>query len=242
MSKIIAHRGASYDYPENTMLAFEKAVEQGADGIETDVHFTKDKKLVICHDERIDRTADGKGLIGEMTFEELLAFDFGVKKDAKFAGQKMPALSELLALIKKTGLLLNIEVKNEEGRYEGIVPALVDLVKEYGVEDRVIYSSFDHTTLVELKAYDPSVKTGALYSNTPYDAFHYMKKIGVDAIHPKYTAVFTQDMCSKMLADDKMVNVWTVDDPALARRLTAAGVTSLITNRPAFLREQLAHK
>ncbi len=239
MTDIIAHRGASYDYPENTMLAFEKAVAEGADGIETDVHLTADNVLVICHDEKIDRTANGSGVIGEMTLAELRAFDFGVKKDPKFAGQEIPTLEQLLTLIRDTGLKLNIEVKNEEGRYKGIVPALIDMVNAYGVADQVIYSSFDHTTLVELKAYDPTVKTGALYSHTPYNAFEYMRSIGVDAIHPKHTAVFTQDMCARTLAAGKMVNVWTVDDPEMAKKLAAAGVTSLITNRPAFLREAL---
>lgn len=236
---IYAHRGASYDFPENTMLSFRKAVEQGADGIELDVHLTKDKKLVVCHDENIRRTSNGEGLIENYTYEQLLAFDFGVKKGEKFAGQKIPLLEEVLVLIKESGILLNIEVKNDETHYVGIEKAVVDMVRSFGLEHKVIYSSFDHQTLVNLRQYDPTVKIGALYSHTPLHALEYMKDMSVNAIHPKSACVFTQDMCSKALALDWQVNVWTVDDPETAKSLAKAGVTSLITNRPAFLRQAL---
>ena len=240
MPKIYAHRGASFDYPENTLLAFEQAVQQGADGIELDIHFTKDKKLVVCHDEQIRRTSNGEGLIESFTYEELLSFDFGAWKDARFAGQKIPLLEQVLPIVKQSGMDLNIEVKNDETHYVGIEKAVVDMVNSFGLNERVIYSSFDHTTLVNLKNYDSRVTTGALYSRTPAYAFDYMKQLEINAIHPSSKCVFTQDMCSKALASGWLVNVWTVDDPTLAAKLADAGVSALITNRPAFIRESLS--
>ena len=237
---IYAHRGASYDYPENTMLAFRKAVEQGADGIEIDVQFTKDKKLVVCHDDTIDRTSNGHGNLEDATLEELLKLDFGVFKGEEFAGEKIPLLSQVLDLIKESGLLLNIEIKNRGEKVDGLERAVADMVQAYGLNDKILYSSFDHEMLRRLKEYDPSAKIGALYSHSPYNAFEYMKGLGVDAIHPGMKCLNGQDLCKKALKEGWQVNVWTVDDPEEGKALMEAGVTSLITNRPGFLRAELS--
>lgn len=237
---IYAHRGASYDYPENTMLAFRKAIEQGADGIELDVQFTKDQKLVVLHDDSIDRTSNGRGNLEDATLEELLQLDFGSFKGEQFAGEKIPLLSEVLQLIKESGILLNIEIKNRGEKVDGLERAVSDLVHQYDLNDKVLYSSFDHEMLRRLKEYDPSAKIGALYSHSPYNAFEYMKGLKVDAIHPNMKCMNGQDLSRKALAEGWQVNVWTVDDVADAKVLVEAGVTSLITNRPAFLREQLS--
>lgn len=236
---IYAHRGASYDYPENTMLAFQKAVEQGADGIELDVQFTKDKKIIVCHDDNIDRTSNGTGFVEDMTYEELLEYDFGVFKGEAFAGEKIPLLSQVLDLIKESGLLLNIEIKNRGEKVDGLEDAVCNMVHEYELCDKVLYSSFDHEMLRRLKAYDPTAKIGALYSHSPYNALEYMKGLQVQAVHPGKKVVFAQDMCRKALEQGWEVNVWTVDTLEDAEPLVKAGVTSLITNRPAFLRAEL---
>ena len=236
---IYAHRGASADYPENTMLAFRKAVEQGADGIELDVQFTKDHKIVVCHDDTIDRTSDGKGYVEDYTYEELLAFDFGRFKGEQFAGEKIPLLSQVLDLVKSSGILLNIEIKNRGEKVDGLEEAVSNMVNEYELNDVVIYSSFDHQMLYRLKAYDPTAKVAALYSHTPYNAFEYMQGLQVFAIHPAYKCVHSQEMCKKALQAGWQVNVWTVDTVEIAAPLAEAGITSFITNRPAFLREEL---
>ncbi|HEY8531638.1 MAG TPA: glycerophosphodiester phosphodiesterase family protein, partial [Limnochorda sp.] len=115
MSKplILAHRGASAEAPENTLAAFRLALEQGADGFELDIHRTRDGHLVVCHDERVDRTTDGTGFIGSMTLAELKKLDAGRWFDARFAGERIPTLDEVWALVEEAGgiRLLNIEVK-----------------------------------------------------------------------------------------------------------------------------------
>lgn len=102
----IAHRGFSGNYPENTMLAFKKAVEAGCDGIETDLHMTKDGIIVICHDETIDRTTNGSGLINDYSYEELCKFDAGIKFGEEFEKEKIPTIDEFLDYVRDKGLLI----------------------------------------------------------------------------------------------------------------------------------------
>ena len=113
---LLGHRGYSDQYSENTMLAFSKAIESGFDGIETDVHKTKDGVLVLCHDEKINRTSDGKGYIKDMTYEELCAYNFGTKENP----QRIPLLKELLELCKGKNVKINLEIKTNKIQYPGI--------------------------------------------------------------------------------------------------------------------------
>ena len=107
---LFGHRGYSDQYSENTMLAFSKAIESGFDGIETDVHKTKDGVLVLCHDEKINRTSDGKGYIKDMTYEELCAYNFGTKENP----QRISLLKELLELCKGKNVKINLEIKTNK--------------------------------------------------------------------------------------------------------------------------------
>ncbi len=110
-TKILAHRGASAYAPENTMAAFKKAIEMNADGIELDVHLSKDGYIVIIHDERVDRTTDGKGEVKDFSLDELKKLDAGSWFSDEYKGEKIPTLEELLSLIKNTEIYLNIEIK-----------------------------------------------------------------------------------------------------------------------------------
>ena len=129
--KKLAHRGYSYLYPENTMLAFQKAIERGFDGIETDVHLTKDGYLVLCHDETIDRTSNGKGYIKDLTLDELKQYSFSCHSQYN---EKIPLLKDLLLLIKDKDILLNIELKTDVIHYQGIEKKVYDLVDQIGVQ------------------------------------------------------------------------------------------------------------
>ena len=155
MTKIIAHRGASGYAPENTMEAFKLAVGLGAEGIETDVHLTRDGHVVIIHDEKIDRTSNGLGYIKDCTYEQLSAFNYNNHME-QYEFCKLPLLSDLLELVKSTGILLNIELKTDFYGYPGIEEKVIQLVKAYGVEQQVIYSSFNHYTLMTVKSIDPN--------------------------------------------------------------------------------------
>ena len=215
--KIYAHRGYSALYPENTMLAFKKAVEFHADGIETDVHKTKDNILVLCHDEAIDRTSNGTGFIHDMTYEELAAYDYKFNKTVdEFI--PIPKLEELLQLAKDTGILLNIEIKTDNYQYENIEQMTYDMVKAYGLLDHTMFSSFHLESLITLRKIDSSIKVGYLFEPsadlTNQEVFE--KKLeealshGIYQIHPKY--VFLDDATLKSLRKKKIeVNAWTIN-------------------------------
>ena len=141
--EIIAHRGYSGKYPENTMLSFRKAVEAGADGIELDVHLSRDGEVMIMHDEALKRTAGREGYIWDYTRAELEGISAGKTKDDSYGFTPVPSLEEYLSMIKPTGLYTNIELKTAPVYYPGIEEKTLELVSRFGLLDRIIFSSFN---------------------------------------------------------------------------------------------------
>ena len=232
MSKIFAHRGFSGKYPENTMLAFSKAVEIGAEGIELDVHFTKDGEIVIIHDETIDRTTDGTGFVRDYTYEELSKFNAYGRFEGQFEFQKIPTLREYFELVKDVeGFITNIELKTGIFEYEGIEKAVIDLVKEFGLEDRTILSSFNHFTVMRCKEYDPSIKTGFLVESWIIGMGEYTKSHDIDCVHPIFVNL-KPELYAEMKNAGREVNTWTVNEYEDIRRLADMGVDALIGNYP----------
>jgi len=228
---IQAHRGSSAYRPENTLEAFSLAVEQGADGIELDVQITKDDVIVAAHDEYLERVSDGKGCISDYTLDELKTFNFG--KLFPDAVCRVPSLAEVFSLIKPSNLTLNIELKMSERVRLDLPGKLAALTKEYGMEDRVIYSSFNHYFLQMIKKINPSAKTGMLYDLVMVDPWVYAAYIGVDFIHPNFRIIAALPDTVKRCHDNGIgVNVWTVDDPQAVKLMMHFGVDSLITNKP----------
>ena len=158
---LFGHRGYSDQYPENTMLAFKKAIENGFDGIETDVHKTKDGVLVLCHDEKINRTSDGEGYIKDMTYKELCAYNFGTKENP----QRIPLLKELLELCKGKNVKINLEIKTNKIQYPGIELESYQMIKEMDMLDQVLFSSFYIDSLYKLRAIDSSLYLGYLFED-----------------------------------------------------------------------------
>lgn len=158
---IIAHRGASYVAPENTVAAFRAAYTEGADGIETDVQLTRDGKMVMHHNYSIDANANGTGLVSEMTQEELRKFDFGSWKGAEFIGEKIPTLAECLEAAKDFRVI-NIELKAPLSRENRYVEQVAEEIEKSGLQDKIIVSAFDHSLLRQLKQLSPQIKVGAL--------------------------------------------------------------------------------
>ena len=159
-----AHRGYSAKYPENTKLAFQKAIDTlGCDGIELDVHETKDGELVVIHDATLDRTCvNMKGYVRDYTMEKLQEADMSGAFSGECGPQKLMTLREYLEMIAPTPLLTNIEIKTDEIEYPEIEEKVVALVKEFDLVDRVIISSFNHYTLKRVKELCPEMKVGAL--------------------------------------------------------------------------------
>ncbi len=227
--KVIAHRGASADAPENTLAAFQLALDNGADGIELDVMLSKDGKLVVIHDDTVDRTTDGSGRVRDMTLEELQSLDVG-------NGEKIPTLRQVFDQFGGK-FLINLELKNYSSFFDPLPIKVAELVKEYALEASVLISSFNPFNLPRFGHRLPEVPLGLL--TQPGQARGWLWRLfRYDALHPYFSDVDAA-LVVDLHARNKTINVWTVDDSDEIRRLVALGVEAIITNRPKFAREML---
>ncbi len=228
---IWAHRGASGHAPENTLSAFDLAAKMGADGVELDIQLTKDGEIVVCHDEKIDRTSNGAGFVRDYTLAELKKFNF-CNGNLFYEDATIPTMEEVFNLLDPTGLTINIELKTGVFFYPGIEEKIVDLTHKKNWQDRVIYSSFNHYSIMKIKEIDPDAKLGFLYADGSLDMPLYGHQQGVDALHPAlYNLQYPHFMedCRKHGLD---VNVWTVNSTADIKRCIELGVHAIITNYP----------
>lgn len=236
MSLNFAHRGASGEYPENTMLAFQKAAEMGCDGIETDVQLTKDGVLVICHDELLDRTTDGTGILAEKTYEELSKLNAAAQWKDKYKNIRIPTLDELLEFACDKNILLNIEIKNSVIDYKNIEKMIIHKLYDYKIEEKVIISSFNHYSIARCRAIDSSIKLGVLYCSKLYEPWNYAKQIGADALHPLFYTLDNEDIKSIKKAN-LAINTYTVNEEKYMKQLIALGIDGIITNYPDKLKK-----
>jgi glycerophosphoryl diester phosphodiesterase len=232
LTRILAHRGADAYRPENTLEAYSLAIQQGADGIELDVHLSKDGQVVIAHDERLERVCDGTGFIKDHTLEELKKFNF----NKPFPDQPrcaMPTLAEVYELVKDTPLMVNVEIKTDVMRYPGLPQKILDIERDFDMGGRIHYSSFNHRSLMELRSIDAGTDIGLLYELVIIDPWFYARYVHANAINPAYRAILaypeTVDRCHE---NGIKVNVWTVDDPGHIDLMLEYGVDSIITNCP----------
>ncbi len=230
-TKVWAHRGASGYMPENTIPAFQKAIEMGADGIELDVQLTKDRQLVVIHDERIDRVSDGSGAVADYTLEELRKFNFN-KTHPECEHADIPTLEEVLDLMRPTGMMINIELKTGINFYEGIERMTYELVEKKGMQKQVIYSSFNHNSVMEMKRLDAAVKTGFLNCDEIYNVAAYAQSCGVTALHPWRIHLQTPGYVEACKERGIQIHVWTVDSEEEVRKLKKLRVDAVITNYP----------
>lgn len=235
-TKIWAHRGASGYRPENTIPSFQYAMDLNADGVELDIQLTKDGQIVVCHDELLDRTSNAKGFLKDYTLEELKSFDFSYQYP-ELGKVTIPTMKEIFELLKPSNLIINIELKTGVFDYEGIEEKIIQLTHEEGFEDRVIYSSFNHYSILKIQQLDPKAKTAFLYCDGTIDMPTYGSKYHVDALHPDFCNLryphFIED-CKKYHLD---VNVWTVNTEEIAKMCLSYGVNSIITNYPDKIRK-----
>ncbi|WP_286080232.1 glycerophosphodiester phosphodiesterase family protein [Parablautia intestinalis] len=244
--KIWAHRGCSYACPENTLQAFKAACQYPITGIELDIQLTKDRKMVVIHDEKVDRTTDGTGQVCDFTLEELKNLNIAVPTSGpgESAYTQIPTIEEVFELVKpyclKNGVLINIELKNSQVRYEGMEDMILETVSRWGLENYIVYSSFNPQSVRLLKEKNPSVKTGILA--TPLsECLSFAEKYPVDALHPNIKKIDVEDLRSKT---NLPVRAWNTsgfepfypDTGAVEiqnlEELVKAGVTDIFTNVP----------
>lgn len=234
--KVVAHRGGALLGNENTLSAFEKGIEAGADMIELDVHLTSDGEVVVCHDPTLNRTTDTKGRIKDMTLAQFKMAHALDRESGKPTAETLPTLSEALDLIKgRADVLLEIK-KFRKGNYEGIEEKVLDIINSKGMHDNVVCQSFNDEVIEKIHSIDPSMRVEKLiFCRLPFGLcfdggihrFSFRKYswcASINSMNSLTTKSFVRDCHAAGLE----VKVWTVNDPA---RLTP-GVDAVITNRP----------
>ena len=229
--QIIAHRGASGDYPENTLLAIEQAIAQQADAVEIDV-FAVEGELIVIHDYHLSRTTNGQGSIYQHGLTQLLQLDAG-------RGQRIPTLWQVLQLLAPTRLWLNIELKGDNT----VVPLLQLLAKaerELAFStQRIVVSSFNHHLLAALKQQRPTLKLGALTASLALDYAAFASQLGAYSVNCDVSFI-NQAMVEDAKARGLKVFVYTVDQADDIARLQSYGVDGIFSNYPARSRQMLA--
>ncbi len=233
---VIGHRGASADAPENTIAAFELALEQGADGIELDVHLSADEQPVVIHDFTLERTTDGAGPVRDHRVRELKRLDAGGWHDRRFRGQRVQTLQEVLERFRDRARFW-IELKGSSALYPGVEERVVSMVEIYDVVDRVLVQSFDHAALARVRELNREIPVGALLAQAPLDPA-LLEPEAISAICPG-AQVLTAPLLAEIQGAGLHCYVWTVNEPAQMDRLVEWGVNGIITDRPGVLRARL---
>lgn len=231
----IAHRGASAECPENTLVAFRRAMELGANMIECDLQLTADGHVVVFHDWSLERTTDGSGTVRDQPLAVLRSLDAGSWKEPRFAGERVPTLEEALdATAGRVGL--NLELKSL--RAEGLLAlSALRIVEQHAALDRVLFSSFDARLLERLRDASADARIAVLWAHPPFDdAFGIAGELRAEAIHPPdrgTEAALVREARDRGLA----TNVWTVNSLDRMLELVGFGVAGVISDHPGRLLE-----
>lgn len=220
--QIIAHRGASGSYPENTLLAIKQALLAKADGIEIDV-FCVESELVVIHDENVSRTTNGAGLLQDFTLKQLQQLDAG-------SGQQVPTLWQVLQLVNNQ-TLLNIELKGADTA-EPLLKLLKKAETELGTEpDKLLISSFNYHLLKQIKKQRPELKLGALTASLPLDYAAFASELSAWSVHCD-KGFINKEMVQDAHLRGLQVWVYTVNDAITARKMQQLGVDGIFCNYP----------
>ena len=227
-----AHRGASSYYPENTLSSFEAGIAMGANGIETDVHMTKDGVLILFHDDQLDRVTDGQGPVTDYTYEELLRLT--VRNDATGRTDRILSLEDFLKAFHQLDLTFAIELKQPFVEKETI-----DLLSRYHLRDKTILTSFTFENLARAKAYAPDWRVGLLFSlsRTP-DPVSLLQSVSGEQLCP-YAPDLTAELVHQYHAQGYSVRAWGVKDEEIMKKAVEFGADGMTVNFPDKLHEFL---
>jgi glycerophosphoryl diester phosphodiesterase len=238
---VIAHRGASGECPENTLAAFQRAMDLGADMLECDVQCSRDGTVVVMHDARVDRTTNGHGWVRCLPWRDLKQLDAGAWFGAAFRGERLPALEDLLALTAGK-VLLNIEIKRailQAPHIRSIAEKVATLIARGNLQKTVLVSSFDPYALAHVKACQPDVSTALVAMRRPRGGVPAaLQRFGVQALHLSRYSI-SPTLLTEARRAQCPVRAFTVDEVSKMRRLIARGVDGLFTNYPGRLRRLL---
>ena len=225
------HMGFSGRYPENTMAAFCKALEAGADGVELDVQLTRDGEMVVIHDERVDRTTDGTGFVRDFSLAEIRQLDASYQ--FKEAGQvhRIPSFEEYCEWAAEQPAGTNIELKNGVYDYPDLEHKVLGLIRKYHLEQKVIISSFNHYSVKRMQSLAPDLVYGLLEESWVYSPGAYAEGLGVQCYHP-YWGSLSDAVVADLKAHHLRINTFTVNTEEAARDMLQKGIDIVIGNFP----------
>ncbi|MBN2859293.1 MAG: glycerophosphodiester phosphodiesterase [Sphaerochaetaceae bacterium] len=231
---IYSHRGYSGKYPENTMIAFEEAIQAGSDGIELDVQMTSDGSVVIFHDENLERVTGTKALLKDVSYDSLPYTQVG--------NHPIPLLSEYLSWVRTKDIITNIEIKSAAIYYPGLEEKVASLVRQYRVDERILISSFNPLSLLRTREYAPHLKLAFLVERYGFSGFdHLCSSFGFEYFHPDISIV-TEELVASFHRRGIHVNTYTVDTVKDAHVAQMASVDGIFTNEPVRIREFFTQK
>ena len=244
--EIVAHRGASYDAPENTLPAVELGWQRGADAVEVDIHQTSDGKIVAIHDSDTKRVTGQQGVVADMRLDQLLLLDAGAWKGAQWSGTRIPTLEQVLETVP-SGKTLVVEIKCSRD----VLPELERVLDASGKREQVMLIAFDYDTISEAKRRMTDRRCYWLYGFSGREAEAYrvrsqadllqrVEQASLDGLDVRHSGEWTADLADALRKQGKTLYVYTVNDADQARRLRDAGVAGITTDRPAYIREALA--
>jgi glycerophosphoryl diester phosphodiesterase len=227
---IVGHRGAMGHAPENTLASFARALELGVDAIELDVHLSQDGEVVVMHDEQLERTTNGRGLIRDHSLASLKTLDAGSSFSPSFQGQTIPTLAEVFELVADRVPLI-VEIKNLPMPHAGIEARVLEVAAHADALERIQLISFDHPTVKRVRELNEGVATGLLYVGRLIDPVSAARTAGASALWPHWSSIQAMDV---RLAHQAGVSVhpWVTSDAAIIRRLVSLDVDSIATNDP----------
>ncbi|MFC3882852.1 glycerophosphodiester phosphodiesterase [Bacillus songklensis] len=229
--EIFGHRGAAGTFPENTMISFQEAARVGANGIELDVHMSKDDELIVIHDETVDRTSNAKGFVRDLTYDQIRKMDASYKFKKKYGVCPIPTLNEVLEWAAELPLKVNIELKNNVFEYPYLEMKVIDLIYKLNMKENVILSSFNHNSIMRVLSLDSTIETAILYSWQMFEPWNYAKHLSVKGLHPNYRTlndIVVQAARSEQLA----VRPYTVNDAEVMKKMRDLGCDAVITDYP----------
>ena len=238
--KIFAHRGASGYAPENTLSAIKKAIEMKADGIEIDIQLTKDGKIVVIHDWKVDRTTTGRGFVYELDCYYIRSLDAGQWYTKDFIGEVVPTLEEVLDILPKD-MILNIEIKDIARKHSNIEEKMLEVLKKYPEKfDNIIVSSFHHDKIKRLQELEPKLKLALLTDSEFIEIEKYLSTNGLNSYsyHPEINLISKKDVDILHKKGIKIF-VWKVNKEEDLAYLIKLGVDGVITNYPDIMKELL---
>ncbi len=226
---VYGHRGAAYEAPENTIPSFQLAKKLGVYGVEMDIHTSKDGELIVMHDETLDRTTNGKGLIRDHTLLDIKKLDAGFKFGSKWKGTKVSTLREVFESIGKINYYL--EIKQSFKIYPRIEEKILNLVDEFNLKNNVEIISFDFDALKKVRELDKTIKIGVLYTGKSSWFIDIAKQLNANTLQPDFNLLYKEDM---LIAKNNNFNVatWTVDKKDDIERAIDLNLYSITSNNP----------